>query len=92
MNEAPSAFVQALDVLPEGSIRGHAHGRTYIATKTSFNAGRSIKLVAEELGGTDYISLNLYKLTNGARLYPCEMPAEKVIRFVTSFRPDQEAG
>ena len=92
MSEAPSGFVDALATLPEGSSRGRAHGRTYIATKTSYNTGRSVKLVAEELGGADYISLNLYKLASGARLYPCEMPADKVIQFVTGFHPDQEAG
>tara|TARA_R100001369_G_scaffold2421_3_gene8042 strand:+ start:2301 stop:2441 length:141 start_codon:yes stop_codon:yes gene_type:complete len=39
-------------------------------------------LVAEELGGSDYISLNLYALASGTRLYPCEMPAAKVTAFI----------
>ena len=34
----------------------------------------------------------LYNLQSGARLYPCEMPADKVIAFVTAFRADQDAG
>jgi hypothetical protein len=38
--------------------------------------------VAEELGGGDYISLNLYLTARGARLRPCEMPAAKVVDFV----------
>ena len=36
----------------------------------------------EELGGTDYISLNLYRTKAGALLRPCEMPEAKVIAFV----------
>jgi hypothetical protein len=50
--------------------------------------GSSAKLVAEELGGRDYISLNLYRLRSGARLKPCEMPREKVVDFVTGLRPE----
>jgi len=44
--------------------------------------------VAQELGGPDYVSLNLYTLKDGPRLYPCEMPAEKVISFLRGYRPD----
>lgn len=92
MTAASAGFIAALDALPEGSTRGTAHGVTYVASKTTFNGGKSVKLVAEELGGQDYISLNLYRLTAGARLYPCEMPAAKVVRFVLAFSPDQLAG
>ncbi len=38
--------------------------------------------MAEELGGGDYVSLNLYRTSSGALLRPCEMPEEKVVRFV----------
>lgn len=76
------AFLAAFHALPLGTHRGHVTGRTYIFSKTAFNNGRSWKLVAEELGGPDYISLNLYALSRGPRLYPCEMPADKVIAFV----------
>ena len=46
------------------------------------------KLVAEELGGPDYISLNHYALRSGARLKPCEMPEAKVRAFVLNLIPD----
>jgi hypothetical protein len=82
--------VQALlSALPVGTHTGTAHGKRYVATRSLFNNGRSTKLVAEELGGTDYISLNLYDLTAGPGLYPCEMPAEKVIAFLRDFVPDE---
>ncbi|MEM1075718.1 MAG: hypothetical protein AAF665_08145 [Pseudomonadota bacterium] len=82
-------FAKRLALLPSGTFAGVAAGRRYIVTKTIFNAGRSIKLVAEELGGRDYVSLNFYDLHNGGKLAPCEMPATKVIGFVLRFRPDK---
>jgi len=85
---APQAFVHALAALPDGSINGQFKGKRYIATKSTFNSGRSLKLVARELGGRDFISLNLYMLTSGPRLYPCEMSRAKVIDFVLGFQPD----
>ena len=57
-------------------------------TKQNYADGRSQKLVARELGGRDYISLNLYRLSSGARLKPCEMPAQKVIDFVMNLTPE----
>lgn len=83
--------VRALSSLPAGTLMGSYEARRYVATKSVFNGGKSMKLVAEELGGRDYISLNLYVLGSGARLYPCEMSAEKVIRFVLGFQPAPSA-
>ncbi len=53
-----------------------------MVSKTGFAGGRSQKLVAHELGGTDYISLNLYRTGRQAHLRPCEMPERKVVDFV----------
>ncbi|NNK16193.1 MAG: hypothetical protein HKP51_04725 [Sulfitobacter sp.] len=75
--------------LPSGTCTGHAAGKRYVTTLSQFSAGRAIKLVAEELGGQDYISLNLYDLTSGPQLYPCEMPSAKVIAFVRDFIADE---
>ena len=77
-----------LAALPVGTSRGTAHGKRYVATRSLFNDGCSHKLVAEELGGTDYISLNFYHLTKGPALFPCEMPADKVVAFLRSYTPD----
>ena len=63
-------------------------GRRYLVIHNLFAAGKSQKLVARELGGPNYISLNFYGLTTGPRLCPCEMPAEKVISFLRGYRPD----
>ena len=82
-------FLSAFDALPFGAYGGTAHGRRYRITKAQFACARSQKLQAEELGGNDYISLNLYRLASGdALLKPCEMSEEKVTEFVLSFVPD----
>jgi hypothetical protein len=42
-----------------------------------------MKLYAEELGGPDRISLNIYAPPSGEpALRPCEMPVDKVTAFV----------
>ncbi len=80
---ADPAFVRAFDTLPEGGYGGTYEGKRYRITKTVMATGRSQKLEAEELGGNDYISFNLYRLTGGiALLKPCEMPEAKVVAFV----------
>lgn len=90
-SSVPDSFIRALNALPLGTHPGHVQGRRYLVSKTMFNEGRSLKLVAEEIGGRDYISLNFYDLRTGPRLFPCEMPVEKVVAFVTRFTPDQDA-
>ncbi len=82
-------FLAAFDALPMGSYGGSAHGRRYRITKSQYADARSQKLEAEELGGNDYISLNLYRLATGdALLKPCEMSETKVRDFVLGVIPD----
>ncbi|EEE39129.1 hypothetical protein RKLH11_2975 [Rhodobacteraceae bacterium KLH11] len=85
----PSTFLTDFFALPLGTFTGRAAGRRYSVSRSRFANNRSHKLVAHELGGPDYISLNLYLTRKGgALLRPCEMPADKVIAFVTSLVPD----
>ena len=81
-----SPFRKALDLIPEGYCEGLYHGRRYALQKTSHAGGRSLKLFARDLGGTDFISLNLYHLASGDLLKPCEMPEVKVREFVLGVR------
>jgi len=86
---ATAEFLAAFDALPFGGYGGTFQGRRYRLTKSQFSNARSQKLEAEELGGSDYISLNLYRLANGtALLKPCEIPAEKVEAFVLGVEAD----
>lgn len=56
--------------------------RRYGVTVKHLNNGRSIKLYAEDLAGNDFISANLYSGASSDYFRPCEMPAEKVLRFL----------
>jgi hypothetical protein len=75
-------FLKAWDALPEGSFEGVYNSRRYGVTKTEGSKKRQAWLWAEERGGPDRISANLYRLKSGAQLKPCEMPAQKVLNFV----------
>ncbi|MEL7115125.1 MAG: hypothetical protein AAGP08_05955 [Pseudomonadota bacterium] len=86
MGIASSDFLQAFRALPIGTFTGTSDGRRYTINKSSFANGKSWKLIAEELGGTDYISLNLYLTDRQAALRPCEMPEDKVVRFVLTLQ------
>ena len=82
-------FVAAFDRLPIGGYGGTFDGRRYRITKAQMSNGRSQKLEAEELGGNDYISFNLYRLASGqALLKPCEMPVDKVVDFIMRVTAD----
>jgi len=78
---------ELIDRLPEGYSEALFAGRRYGVTRRSFNAGRSLKVFAEELGGDDIISLNAYRLASGWRLNPCEMSSDKVLGFLEHQRP-----
>ncbi|WP_299984413.1 hypothetical protein [uncultured Ruegeria sp.] len=86
---APDAFLDAINSLPTGTFTGTARQSRYVVSHQIKAGGKSHKLVAHQLDGPDYISLNLYLTKNsGALLRPCEMPAEKVVTFVLSLVPD----
>jgi len=84
----PAGFLASLAALSDGYVEGLADGRRYGVTVTRSPDGRRQWLYAEELGGENRISFNLYLPGSGPALRPCEMAAEKVISFVASFRPD----
>lgn len=73
--------------LPIGYSEVKYQNRKYGVTRTDFNAGKSIKLYAEELGGKDFISFNYYVTRTKGNLKPCEMPKQKVIHFLNNYNP-----
>ena len=60
--------------------------KRYLFRKETLLENKLIKVYAEELGGTNFISLNYYPQTADGLLKPCEMPDEKVIAFITRCR------
>ncbi len=71
-----------VDALPEGWSEVAYAGRRYGLTTIVHAGGRSLSVYAEELGGTDVVSANVYRTAAGDVLRPCEMPAAKVLDFL----------
>lgn len=69
--------------LPVGWTAVRYAGRKYGVTRSVLAGGRAEKVYAEELGGADVISANLYRTAAGEAFRPCEMPAAKVTDFLT---------
>ncbi|MFC0407473.1 hypothetical protein [Roseomonas elaeocarpi] len=85
--DIPEPFLERIAALPLGYSEGLCDGRRYGITLRASADGRRRWLFAEELGGTDRISCNLYQPAGRAPLLrPCEMPATKVIEFVLGLR------
>jgi hypothetical protein len=81
-------FNHALAALPDGYVEGHFLGRKWGSTIKRSEDGRRVWLYAEELGGTDIISFNLYVVSPERPVVkPCEMSLEKVTEFVIAFVP-----
>ena len=83
-NAAPrGGGVNALiDLVPEGWTLVRYRGRRYGLVRETHANGRSLSIVARELGGSDLVSANVYQTTSGGQLCPCEMPERKVLDFL----------
>ncbi|WP_457748608.1 hypothetical protein [Sulfurimonas sp.] len=81
-------FAEKLKALQNGSYDVFYRQKRYLLRKETHLDGRLIKLYAEELGGSDFISLNYYTEVSGGLLKPCEMPKEKVISFIMDIECD----
>lgn len=73
------------DRIPVGYSVVNYNDRTYGVTHSEHAGGKSHKVYAEELGGTDFISANLYLGGTEEHFRPCEMPAAKVVAFLERF-------
>jgi hypothetical protein len=63
------------------------NGRRYGLTRSVAADGRAMAVYAEELGGRDVVSANLYLTASGSHLKACEMPDSKVVDFLAAFEP-----
>ena len=84
---APGAGLTAglaglLSRFPEGWSEATYDGRRYGVRRTVRAGGRAVALYAEELGGSDVVSTNVYLTSGAEELRPCEMPAAKVLDFL----------
>ncbi|MEP0263048.1 peptide methionine sulfoxide reductase [Dokdonia sp.] len=76
------SLLHIIENIPEGYSTVQFEDKKYGLTKTTFTNGKSYKIYAEELQGNDFISLNYYLTTTSELLKPCEMPEDKVTRFL----------
>ncbi len=90
MDTSPAAIWTRLSSLPLGYFAARFEGRRYGVSRSVHANGNSMKLFAEELGGTDRISLNIYRPPVGDPLLkPCEMPVDKVTAFILGAEPER---
>ncbi len=83
MDTSPAAIWSRLASFPLGYFTATYAGHRYGVTRSVHANGRSMKLFAEQLGGSDVISLNIYAPPSGEpALKPCEMPLDKVTAFI----------
>ena len=89
MDSSAHAVWSRLSSRPRGYFTARYDSRRYGVSNVAHAGGRSFKLYAEELGGPDRISLNIYAPASGdPALRPCEMPLDKVTAFVLGVEPE----
>lgn len=81
-----TTLLKRIQELPLGYSEVYYEQRKYGVTKSVFNQGKSYKIYAEELGGSNFISLNYYCTKEREILKPCEMPEEKVSDFIKNYQ------
>lgn len=84
---AESDLAALLDRVPVGWSEVTYAGRRYGLTRSEAAQGRAVTVYAEELGGRDVVSANLYLTSSGPQLRACEMPDAKVVDFLAGFEP-----
>ena len=83
---------ELIDRVPAGWTLVSYDGRPYGLTRRDRAGGRSLSVLATELGGSDVVSTNVYRTADGDVLRPCEMPAGKVLAFLRGWTaPDESA-
>ena len=68
--------------IPEGWSRTEIDGHSWAVTRTTRAGGKVISVDAEQLGTSEQFGANLWVTTDGTLLRPCEVPEEKVMRFL----------
>lgn len=71
-----------LTAIPEGWSRAEIAGQAWGVTRTTHAGGKVISLNAERLGDAEQLGANVWITSKGPVLRPCEVPAEKVMRFL----------
>jgi hypothetical protein len=88
----PASVAELVDRVPDGWTLVSYQDRQYGLSRTTRADGKSISVLARELGGTDLVSANIYTTSRGPQLRACEMPEKKVLDFLTGWQPPRISG
>ena len=81
VNKDPDQELEALvRAIPEGWTRVRIAGHVWGITRTTRAGGRVISFDAERLGNEEQFGANVWLLSKGSVLRPCEVPEEKVMQ------------
>lgn len=89
-SEPPRSLAELVERVPEGWTLVSYDDRPYGLSRTTHAGGRSISVLARELGGPDLVSANVYTTSKGHQLRACEMPDQKVLDFLAGWQPQRE--
>jgi hypothetical protein len=84
---ADAGLSALVDRVPHGWTLVRYAGRPYGLSRSDHAGGGAVSVYAEELGGGDVVSTNVYRTSAGDLLRPCEMPAAKVLAFLRGWTP-----
>lgn len=83
MNESTDGDLDSLiRAIPEGWSRTEIDGYSWAVTRTTRAGGKVISVDAAQLGTDEQFGANVWITSEGALLKPCEVPEEKVMRFL----------
>ena len=80
-------LAELLSKVPDGWARRVVAGVPWGVSRVEHVGGRTTTLTAEQLGGTGFLSANIWHTTAGALLRPCEVPAADVMQFLRDLAP-----
>ena len=83
---------QLLARIPAGWSRVAVDGVSYGLTRVDHADQQSVSVHAEQLGGNDVVSANVWRTSAGVVLRPCEMPEAKVMAFLRNWEPAPPIG
>jgi peptide-methionine (S)-S-oxide reductase len=78
----PDELTELLSKVADGWTRQVVAGVPWGVSRVEHAGGRTTTLTAERLGGTGFLSANIWHTTGGALLRPCEVPAGDVMQFL----------
>ena len=82
MNDATNELNVLIHAIPEGWSRIELEGSSWAVTRTTRAGGTVISIDAEQLGTAEQFGANVWITEDETLLRPCEVPEEKVIRFM----------